>query len=268
MKPAKSLATSSSRSAFTLIELLVVIAIIAILAAMLLPALNSAKNRAQLTIDLNNNKQIMLAMSMYTVDNREIMPYPGWGTTYPSWCFDANIPLGGSGTLAGYNATMPQQLNSWMKSQLFQFLKNQKILMCPADALNAMFYQRSIYLTSYVWNGAVCGYGHLNPAGAAYKITQFRPDRIIQWETSEITPPGAVNFFNDASSFPDEGISTRHGKGASVGVVSGSTERIIYNTWYGNSMAGTQGSRGGGIPANMRPTRIWCNPGTADGLEY
>jgi len=123
---------------FTLIELLVVIVIIAILAAMLLPALGRAKQRAQSLTCMNNLKQLTLGWVEYTGDNNSKLPLNGdEGTPPPGMSpTDPSLQAGGAnyvwapGRMDVFSANWTNYLED---SCLFPYVKTIAIFHCPAD---------------------------------------------------------------------------------------------------------------------------------------
>jgi prepilin-type N-terminal cleavage/methylation domain-containing protein len=253
---------SQAEKAFTLVELVVVSSILLVLVALGLPTLSHTRNQSQTAVDIYNNRQLTAATALYAADNNESLPGNGWGTDSDCWAHAANVPVYGSATATTFPVLLSNQVQFVKRGQLYPYVRSLNVFKCPNDSTNQNYFNRLIYFTSYTWNGAVSGYGTL-AQGTSFKITQFRPGAILQWEADEMTP----FFFNDCSYFPDEGISARHGIAATVGLVSGGTQRIPLNRWYSNNYAGQAGSHGSSIPGSFLPTPAWCNPGLRNGLQ-
>jgi prepilin-type N-terminal cleavage/methylation domain-containing protein len=154
------------RRGFTLIELLVVIAIIAILAAMLLPALTKAKQKAQSISCMNDTKQMALAWIMYSNDSSDLLApndYP-YTTAYcgESAATQAKQKNWVVGTMEKPTDADDQPYKSGNVSELLDpntvispYLPSRAVWHCPADNYVDTYAGNSVHVRSYSMNSAV-----------------------------------------------------------------------------------------------------------------
>jgi prepilin-type N-terminal cleavage/methylation domain-containing protein len=174
----------ASRRGFTLLELLVVIAIIAILAALLLPALQSAKEKGRQAYCLNNIRQIGAALRMYVDNNNEF--YPNYGL----W----------DGT-------------SWYR-RLEKFHDDKKIFECPSAKLQ----EYTDVGLAYGYNYPGLGDWFAAPPIIIREVTIGNPSYTIAVADSNedqiwdfVIKPG--NWPGDYSGYP---VGIRHAMGANI----------------------------------------------------
>ena len=160
-------------NAFTLIELLVLIGIIVILAALLLPSLSRAKQKAQTTVCLNNLKQLQLGWHLYVHDNLDLLP-PNIDFGNPMFSTPANDP---ALSWCPGNARYDTNTLNIEAGALFHYCRAIAVYRCPADfsTVETLNGQKLPELRNRSYNMSQSVNGYRGPASSDHpRIASFQ----------------------------------------------------------------------------------------------
>lgn len=225
--------------AFTLIELLVVIAIIAVLAAMLLPALSSAKSRAQKIACMNNMKQLQIAWVMYNGENNGRIPScepfdpATLAINQNAWVRGVAAILSPPGAFGQVDAGVLDctNKNSLVLGSLFPYITSTASYRCPTDlrAVNGVPYVRSYSMNNWM-NGEpfADAANNLDTAHRLFKTDSsiVNPSQLyvfIDEDASSINDGMFVVYMNPAAGLQDQ-PSRRHKTGYPLTFADGHAE--------------------------------------------
>ncbi|UCD53661.1 MAG: type II secretion system protein [Phycisphaerales bacterium] len=242
--------------AFTLIELLVVIAVIAVLMAILMPALNRAREQGKRIACLSNVKQLTMAWILYADANDDRVPYANTGRD------DAWV------VYPGANATREQYLDGIRAGTLYRYVPEVQLYKCPTGVRGE--------LVTYALPDSMNGYQGIPGTEKlmVYRRSQIkRPsERIIFLDEGRLSPNSWTLHYLEERWWDQ--VTARHGDGTNFSFGDGHSEywkwkdprtldvaKADYDAWQNSGRNSAEATQPGNEDLHRVQRGVWTKLG-------